>query len=78
MNKDKLTVEQIENGIAKCEKEDGTFIEIEVSSLPDGVKSGDILLYQNGEYSVLKEQTDEQKKKMLELQSRLFIKRNKN
>lgn len=75
MNKDKLTVEQIENGIAKCEKEDGTFIEIEVSSLPDGVKSGDILLYQNGEYSVLKEQTDEQKKKMLELQSRLFNKK---
>lgn len=75
MNKDKLTVEQIENGIAKCEKEDGTFIEIEVSSLPDGVKSGDILLYQNGEYSVLKEQTYEQKKKMLELQSRLFNKK---
>ena len=75
MNKVKLTVEQIENGIAKCEKEDGTFIEIEVSSLPDGVKSGDILLYQNGEYSVLKEQTDEQKKKMLELQSRLFNKK---
>lgn len=75
MNKDKLTVEQIENGIAKCEKEDGTFIEIEVSTLPDGVKSGDILLYQNGEYSVLKEQTDEQKKKMLELQSRLFNKK---
>ena len=75
MNKDKLTVEQIENGIAKCEKEDGSFIEIEVSSLPDGVKSGDILLYQNGEYSVLKEQTDEQKKKMLELQSRLFNKK---
>ena len=75
MNKDKLTVEQIENGIAKCEKEDGTFIEIEVSSLPDGVKSGDILLYQNGEYSVLKEQTDEQKKKMLELQSRIFNKK---
>lgn len=75
MNKDKLTVEQIENGIAKCEKEDGTFIEIKVSTLPDGVKSGDILLYQNGEYSVLKEQTDEQKKKMLELQSRLFNKK---
>ena len=75
MNKDKLTVEQIENGIAKCEKEDGSFIEIEVSSLPDGVKSGDILLYQNGEYSALKEQTDEQKKKMLELQSRLFNKK---
>ena len=75
MNKDKLTVEQIENGIAKCEKEDGTFIEIEVSSLPDGVKNGDMLLYQNGEYSVLKEQTDEQKKKMLELQSRLFNKK---
>ena len=75
MNKDKLTVEQIENGIAKCEKEDGTFIEMEVSSLPDGVKSGDILLYQNGEYSVLKEQTDEQKKKMLELQSRLLNKK---
>ncbi|MGN1479155.1 MAG: DUF3006 domain-containing protein [Acutalibacteraceae bacterium] len=75
MNKDKLTVEQIENGIAKCEKEDGTFTEIEVSSLPDGVKSGDIIFYQDGEYSVLKEQTDEQKKKMLELQSRLFNKK---
>lgn len=75
MNKDKLTVEQIENGIAKCEKEDGTFIEIKVSTLPDGVKSGDILLYQNGEYYVSKEQTDEQKKKMLELQSRLFNKK---
>ncbi|MGN1169901.1 MAG: DUF3006 domain-containing protein [Acutalibacteraceae bacterium] len=75
MNKFKLNVEQIENGIAKCEKEDGTFVEIEVSSLPDGVKCGDILLYQNGEYSVSKEQTDEQKKKMLDIQSRLFNKK---
>ena len=75
MNKDKLTVEQIENGIAKCEKEDGTFVEIEVSSLPDGVKCGDILLWCEGEYSVSKEQTDEQKKKMLDIQSRLFNKK---
>lgn len=78
MNKVKLTVEQIENGVAKCEKEDGTFTEIEVSSLPDGVKCGDIVFYQNGEYSVSKEQTDEQKKRMLDIQSRLLKKRNEN
>lgn len=75
MNNFKLSVEQIENGIAKCEKEDGTFVGIEVSSLPDGVKCGDILLYRDGEYSVSKEQTDEQKKKMLDIQSRLFKKK---
>ncbi len=72
----KFTVEQIENGIARCENENNEFVEIEASKLPVGVKSGDILLFDGTEYKILSDETDERKKKMLEMQARLFKKKN--
>ncbi len=71
----KFTVESVENGKAKCEAETGGFVYLESSCLPDGVKSGDILSFNGEKYEILKEETQNKKKKMIDLQSRLFSKK---
>ncbi|MBQ8228900.1 MAG: DUF3006 domain-containing protein [Clostridia bacterium] len=72
---ERFVVEFIENGIAKCETQNKSFKEIEISLLPQGVKSGDILAFDNEKYMILNEETDVEKQKMLDLQSRLFGKK---
>ena len=71
----KLTVEFIENGIAKCENADGSFVEIDVALLPEGVKNGDIIESDGEKYTVLTEETQNKKQSMLNLQARLFGKK---
>ena len=71
----RLVVEFIENGIAKWEQEDGSFAEIEVSLLPCGAKSGDVLHFDGEKYVISNEETQSKKKDMLSLQARLFGKK---
>lgn len=71
----KYVVEEIENGVAKCENEDGDFEFIKLSSLPSAAKEGDVLVFEDGFYTVSQSETDERKKKMLELQNKLFGKK---
>lgn len=72
---EKLIVEFIENGIAKCEKEDGSFVEIDAAALPDGVKNGDTINTDGKKYEFAEEETAVKKKNMLDLQARLFGKK---
>jgi hypothetical protein len=72
----KFTVEQIEQGIAKCEDENKQFTHINLSLLPEGVKSGDILCFDGEKYEILTAETEKRKEKMLGLQARLFGKKN--
>ncbi len=71
----KLVVEFIENGIARCEDENKQFVEIEASRLPDGVKNGDVIAFDGEAFSVCEDETVSKKKKMLELQAKLFGKK---
>lgn len=68
----KYIVEEIENGIAKCENEDGDFELIKVSSLPTNVKDGDVLICEDGVFNICESETLARKKMMLELQNKLF------
>lgn len=68
----KFIIEQIENGIARCENEEGYFENIELSQLPKEANSGDVVAFENGAYKILADETQERKNKMLELQKKLF------
>lgn len=69
-----LTVDRIEEGIATLEKEDMTHIQISISLLPEGTKEGSVLNFDGAEYTLDAEEEERRRKRMLELQSRLYKK----
>lgn len=70
----KLTVEQIENNIARCENDEGGFENICLSDFPFSVKSGDIISFDGKEYKLLEDEAEKRKKKLLSMQANLFKK----
>ncbi len=69
----KYTVDRFEDSIAILEREvDCKMVEINRSKLPIGVKDGDLLLENNGVYTVLVDETKEQKEKITNLINSLF------
>lgn len=72
---DKFIVEKIENNIVRCETEDKKFTDLDIAQVPDGVKCGDVLLFDGDGYKILSQETDERKKKLMEMQSRIFKKK---
>lgn len=44
-----MVIDRIENGYAVIENE-GIMLDIPISQLPDGVKEGDVLTFENGIY----------------------------
>ncbi len=58
----KYIVDRIENKIVICEDEMGNIIEINLSDISNNVSEGDVIGYNDGKYSVLKEDTDIRKK----------------
>lgn len=75
MSMKKYIIEEIESGVAKCENEDGDFEFIKRDMLPADAKSGDVLVFEDSFYTVSQSETAERKKKMLELQNKLFGKK---
>ncbi len=73
----KYTVERIEDNIAVLEDEQGSFVEISASLLPENTKSGNILLFENERYSLINAVDEERQKRILDKYQKLFNK-NKN
>ncbi len=71
----KFILEEIENDVARLEKDDGSFCDVKLSELPENAKCGDVLIYVDGEYKIDTDDTDNRKEKMLSLQQRLFSKK---
>jgi len=69
-----LTVDRIEEGIAVLEKEDMTYIRVKLYELPEGTKEGSVLNFDGAEYTLDAEEEERRRKRMLELQSRLYKK----
>lgn len=71
-----LVVERIENDLAVCELSGGdnsmTQLVIKLSGLPDGVKSGDVLVKMNDGYAVDREETKKRREKIIRLQNSLW------
>ena len=74
----KYTVDRIESGFAVCEDENGNLTDIELAILPEGVSEGDIIRITDGETVVLKEETDERRRKIAEKRKAVFERKRVN
>lgn len=69
---EKYSVDRIEGGFAVVEC-NGEFVEIALSQLPQEVKEGCILIKdENGAYFIDKDETENTKRALFELQNSLF------
>ena len=59
-----VTIDRFEGNIAVCEKEDGSFIDMDRDKLPEGVKAGDVILIQDGKATIDQKTTDERKQRI--------------
>ena len=69
---EKYIVDRIENGIVVLEKEDLTHIEISLVNLGFEVKEGNILLLDNGKYTIDEAAEDERRRKIYNKQKNIF------
>ena len=72
----KYTVERIEDNIAVLEDEQGSFVKISASLLPENTKSGNVLLFENERYSLINAVDEERQKRILDKYQQLFNKNN--
>ncbi len=68
----KLIIDRFEGSLAVCEKEDKSICNIDRNLLPDNAKEGDVLIETDGVYTIDKTDTDIRRKKVEELQNKLF------
>ena len=66
-----LIVEKIEGNIVTIEDDDNHF-NINKTDISTDVKEGDIILFSNSEYTVDKGATDARRKKIIEMQKKIF------
>lgn len=71
----KLTVERIVEGVAVLEKEDLSHIEVEISLLPEGIREGNVLIYDGSAYSLDEEAEKKQRTRIINKQRSAFKKR---
>lgn len=73
MNKEYYSVSRIEDEVAVLEFPDRTFRNIALSLLPAGVDEGNILIKDENDIFILdKEEEIRRKKRLLELQNKIF------
>ena len=70
----KFIVDRFEEEYAVLEKEEGGTIDVLKSELPE-VKEGDVLIYENGFYTVDYEETQKRKELIQEKMRKLFEKK---
>ena len=66
-----LIVENIEGNTVKIEDNDNHF-NLSKTDISTEVKEGDIILFLNGKYIVDKEATEERRRKIIEMQKKIF------
>lgn len=67
----KYILDRIEADVAILETEKGEFLNISSSLLPDNTNEGDVILFDNGEYTILSDETDKRKKRIKNLRNSL-------
>ena len=68
---EKLIIDRFEGEFAVLEKQSGGTVDVLKKKLPD-VKTGDVLIYENGTYTVDEEETLRRKKLIKEKLHKLF------
>ena len=70
----KYTVERVEDKIAVLEDENGNYVEVLSMLLPENIKSGNVLLFENNKYSLIDTFDTERQKRIKEKYQKLFDK----
>ena len=68
----KYIIDRIENGFAVCETEEMEIVNISLDILPEEVKEGSVLLFEDGKYVLLAEEEKERRERILSLQDDIF------
>ena len=71
----KYSVERIEENVALCEDDLGETRKLSLDELPENIREGDILVCTEDGYSVDSDETSARRKKMAEMQKKLFNKK---
>ena len=72
----KYSVERIEENIALCEDDLGKTIKLRLDELPENIREGDIIVHTENGYTIDSDETSVRRKKMAEMQKKLFNKKN--
>lgn len=65
-------IDRIEETTAVCQREDRSVFTLPLSSLPQGVKEGDVLREENGVFKSAPDETNERKKRIRQKIKNLF------
>ena len=68
----KYIVDRTESGFAVCETEEMNVVNIPLDILPVQVKEGSVLLFENGKYTLLPDEEEARKRRILSLQDDIF------
>ena len=72
----KYSVERIEENIALCEDDLGETVKLRLDELPENIREGDIIVRTENGYTIDSDETSVRRKKMAEMQKKLFNKKN--
>ena len=72
----KYSVERIEEKIALCEDDLGKTIKLSLDELPENIREGEIIVRTENGYTIDSDETSARRKKMAEMQKKLFNKKN--
>ena len=65
-------VDRIEGSFAVCEDEKGCTVDLKLSQLPEKVRSGDIISFKGGKFSIDKEAASARRAKLAAMQKSLW------
>lgn len=72
----KYSVERIEEKVALCEDDLGKTVKLRLDELPENIREGDIIVRTENGYTIDSDETSVRRKKMAEMQKKLFNKKN--
>lgn len=71
----KYSVERIEENVALCEDDLGKTVKLRLDELPENIREGDIIVRTENGYNIDSDETSVRRKKMAEMQKKLFNKK---
>ena len=71
----KYLVERIEENVALCEDDLGKTVKLRLDELPENIREGDIIVRTENGYTIDTDETSVRRKKMAEMQKKLFNKK---
>ena len=72
----RYSVERIEENVALCEDDLGETVKLRLEELPENIREGDIIVRTENGYTIDSDETSVRRKKMAEMQKKLFNKKN--